>query len=62
MMTKNKMEHHLEQLRQKHKDLELDLMEADAHYEDNQYINRIKKKKLKIKDEMTKCQNQILGL
>jgi hypothetical protein len=41
----------IQMLQEKHKDLELDLMEADFQY-DEILAQRIKKEKLRIKDEI----------
>ena len=62
MITKEKLQHHLDALVDKHHDLELDLMEADAHWEENATVSTIKKQKLKLKDEIEKVRKQILNL
>jgi len=45
-------------LKHQHKDLELDLMEADAHW-DEINASRIKKEKLKLKDEMERVKKDL---
>ena len=57
-MDKQKIEHHIHHLEVKHKDLELDLMEAHAQWNDN-LASQIKKEKLKLKDEIEKFKKQI---
>jgi len=57
-MQKQKIEHHIERLKEKHKDLELDLMEAHAQWNDT-LAAQIKKEKLKLKDEIEKLKTQI---
>lgn len=59
MITKQKLQNHLEHLKQKHHQVDLQLIEADAHFEDNQTINDLKKQKLKLKDEIAVTLNKI---
>ena len=51
------IEQQIKLLTEKHKDLKLDLMEADAHW-DEMEAQRIKKEKLRIKDEIYRLQKQ----
>ena len=57
-MDKMSLEHHIKHLETKHKDLELDLMEAHAQYDDT-LASKIKKEKLKLKDEIEKFRKQL---
>ena len=57
-MNKLSIEHHIKHLEVKHKDLELDLMEAHSRWDDN-LASKIKKEKLKLKDEIEKLKKQI---
>ena len=57
-MDKMSLEHHIKHLQDKHKDLELDLMEAHAQWNDN-LATKIKKEKLHLKDEIEKFKKQI---
>ena len=55
------IEHHIQRLETKHKDLELDLMEAHAKYNDN-LASQIKKEKLKLKDEIEHFKKQLITI
>ena len=57
-MNKLSIEHHIKHLEAKHKDLELDLMEAHAQYKNN-LASKIKKEKLHLKDEIEKFKKQL---
>ena len=57
-MDKMSLEHHIKHLETKHKDLELDLMEAHAQWNDN-LASKIKKEKLKLKDEIEHFKKQL---
>lgn len=52
-MTKEKLQHHLEHLREKHAklDQEVDHMEATGHFTDDQ-LHVLKKKRLVLRDEI----------
>ncbi len=52
MMTREKLIHHLESLREKHDDLDNEIKELEVHHTDHLKVDTLKKKKLKIKDEM----------
>ena len=52
MMTREKLIHHLESLREKHDDLDKEIQELYEHHTDDMKVEALKKKKLKIKDEM----------
>jgi hypothetical protein len=52
MMTREKLIHHLESLREKHDDLDKEIKELYEHHTDDFKVEALKKKKLKIKDEM----------
>ena len=57
-MNKESLQHHIKHLEDKHKDLKLDLMEADLHG-DELTSQRIKKEKLKLKDEIESCKKRM---
>lgn len=52
MITREKLIHHLESLREKHDDLDREIKELYEHRTDDLKVEELKKKKLKIKDEM----------
>ena len=57
-MDKQKIEHHIQHLQVKHKELDSDLLEATAQYDDI-LASKLKKEKLKLKDEIEKFKKQI---
>jgi hypothetical protein len=57
-MDKLKLEHHIKHLEDKHKELENNLTEAKLHYDDI-LTSKLKKEKLKLKDEIEKFKRQI---
>lgn len=62
MMTKEKIEKHIKHLQEKHRDLEKEIAELNKHYEEDLHINTIKKKKLKLKDEIEHFKKQLVTL
>jgi len=58
MITAEKLKHHISHLQDKHKEYEIDCKEAYMHGDDILWEN-LKKKKLKIKDEIEKCQKRL---
>jgi uncharacterized protein YdcH (DUF465 family) len=60
MITKDKMQGHVDHLKEKHHEIDKLLLEADEHFEDNERINGLKKQKLHIKDEIVRLE-KLLG-
>jgi uncharacterized protein YdcH (DUF465 family) len=52
MMTREKLIHHYESLREKHDTLDSEIKELYEHHTDDLKVEALKKKKLKLKDEM----------
>lgn len=61
MITREKLEHHVSHLEDKVKQLKADVKEAYARGDDLSW-EKLKKEKLKLKDEIEKCKKQIDGL
>jgi hypothetical protein len=59
MITKEKLQNHIAHLKEKHHEIDKLLIEADAHWEENERINNLKKQKLQIKDEIARLEVQI---
>jgi len=59
-MDKIKIEHHIKHLQELHEDLEKELNEQQKHYGDDRLVTILKKKKLKLKDEIQAFKNQII--
>ena len=60
MITKEKLEHHIAHLKEKITKLKADCKEAYAKGDDILW-EKLKKKKLKIKDEIESCKRKING-
>ena len=61
MITKEKLEHHISHLEDKVKQLRADVKEAYARGCDLEW-ERLKKEKLKLKDEIESCKKKITEL
>ena len=61
-MTREKLIHHLESLREKHDDLDKEIHELYEHHTDDMKVEALKKKKLKIKDEMEQTSQKLKKL
>lgn len=51
-MTREKLIHHIESLREKHDRLDREIIELEAHHTESLKVETLKKVKLKIKDEI----------
>ena len=58
-MDKVKMEHHITALKQKHRKLDVEITELDCHYDEYQQCEELKKQRLKLKDEISRCEKQL---
>ena len=65
-MNKEKLEHHLKHLEQRHTELEKKIKDGYSHYLDDEHLGKIKHEKLGIKRQLeevkTKLKAQQLGL
>ena len=52
MMTREKLIHHIESLREKHDRLDREIIELQTHHADSMKIETLKKLKLKVKDDI----------
>ena len=58
-MTKEKLHSHIKSLKQKHRLLDQEITELDCHYDEYQHCEELKKQRLKIKDEISRCEKQM---
>lgn len=58
-MTKDKLQSHINSLKQKHRKLDEEITELDCHYDEYKYCEELKKQRLHIKDEISRCQKQL---
>jgi hypothetical protein len=62
MLTREKIEHHISHLQDKHNKIDKDITELYNQHGNDMKIETLKKVKLHIKDEIEKCRRQIDGL
>jgi len=62
MMTKEKMQHHITHLQEQHRTLDKEITEMDCHWDESPECHDLKKKRLKLKDEIERCKQKLLTL
>lgn len=62
MMTKEKMQHHITHLQEQHRALDKEITEMDCHWDESPECHDLKKKRLKLKDEIERCKQKLLTL
>jgi len=62
MMTREKLIHHIESLREKHDDLDKQIKDLELHHTDHLKVDTLKKLKLKLKDEMEQASAKLKKL
>ena len=55
-MNKEKLQHHLKHLEERHSELEKKIKDGYSHYLDDMHLGKIKHEKLGVKREIAKCQ------
>jgi uncharacterized protein YdcH (DUF465 family) len=55
-MDKEKLQSHIKALKHKHRKLDEEITELDCHYDEYQYCEELKKYRLKLKDEISRCE------
>jgi hypothetical protein len=58
-MNKEKLEHHLKHLQERHAELERKVKDGYSHYLDDEYLGKIKHEKLGVKREITQLEKQL---
>ena len=58
-MNKEKLQHHLKHLEDRHAELEKKIKDGYSHYLDDIHLGKIKHEKLGIKREITKTEKQL---
>jgi len=59
-MNKEKLKHHIQNLKRKHEDLDHEIKQSYDHYDPDQKIKDLKIKKLQIKKEIQWLEKEIL--
>lgn len=62
MITKEKLEHHIKHLEEKHDKLNKEVRDAYMDNVSDVEVEKMKKQKLKLKDEIESCKRQIESL
>jgi hypothetical protein len=58
-VNKEKIQHHLKHLEERHAELEKKIKDGYTHYLDDEHLGKIKHEKLGVKREITKIQKQL---
>ena len=58
-MNKDKLQHHLKHLEERHIELEKKIKDAYSHYLDDMHLGKIKHEKLGVKREITQIEKQL---
>jgi hypothetical protein len=53
------MESHIRSLKRKHRKLDDEITELDCHYDEYLHCEELKKQRLLIKDEISRCEKQL---
>ena len=59
MLTKEKLQHHITHLEEQHRTLDKEITELDCHWDESPECHLLKKKRLKIKDEIELMKKKI---
>lgn len=62
MITKEKLEHHIAHLQEKHDKLDKEVKDAYMDNVSDLVLEKMKKQKLKLKDEIEVCKKQLSSL
>ena len=62
MLTKEKIEHHITHLQEQHDALDKQIIEEESHHGNCGMIAILKKKKLKLKDEIESFKGKLNGI
>ena len=62
MITREKLEHHIAHLQEKHDKLDTDIIQLQEHHEESLKIESLKKLKLHLKDEIERFKLQMNSL
>jgi hypothetical protein len=62
MITKEKLEHHIKALQEKHDILDKEIKDAYMDNVSDIIVEKMKKRKLKLRDEIESCKKQISEL
>lgn len=58
-MDKEKLQSHIKSLKLKHRKLDEEITELDCHYDEYQHCEELKKQRLRLKDEILRCEMKL---
>ena len=61
-MDKEKLQSHIKSLKRKHRKLDEEITELDCHYDEYLHCEELKKQRLHLKDEISRCEKQLENL
>lgn len=59
MITKEKLQHHISHLEEQHRALDKEITEADCNYDESVECHDLKKKRLRLKDEIQRFKKKL---
>ena len=62
MITKEKLENHIQHLQEQHRAIDKEITEMDCHWDESRECHDIKKKRLRLKDEIEKHKKSLFIL
>jgi uncharacterized protein YdcH (DUF465 family) len=62
MLTREKLEHHINHLQEMHDRLDKEITEKQSHHDNEFEIEKLKKQKLNLKDDIERIRRQINGM
>jgi hypothetical protein len=61
MIKRDKIEHHIVHLQEKHDALDKEIITEENHYGNHEHIQELKKEKLRLKDEIAEFKAKLNG-
>ena len=58
-MTKEKLQSHIKSLKLKHRKLDEEITELDCHHDEYQHCEELKKQRLRLRDEISRCEMKL---
>jgi uncharacterized protein YdcH (DUF465 family) len=59
MANKEKLQSHIKALRLKHRALDEEITELDCHFDEYQRCEELKKQRLRLRDEISRCEIEL---
>lgn len=62
MITREKLQHHISHLEEQHRALDREITEADCHWDESVECHELKKKRLRLRDEIESYKKKLKEL